>query len=277
MTLEQMKFAIEQIRKFSNQKKNPNFEAVDFLVHKTINYFIGYYFDEFDININKGEKNTSEAGMVADCNSFIFKLEGMLAADTNYPTVKNILGDIEKYKKCKSNKSIKEAIRTIYFSYSDRIKFDKVIEKIIYEDTKDVLMLNINNGGFDATMLHSMLTNLENYANEICSNKSKSRQTELKHQPQITINNSNTNTFNASVGIDIAIKNAYEALENACLSSAQDKLVKEKLDELEKLIKSNESKSSKWSKFKSFLKWVAEQGIQVAGIVVPLIANALSK
>lgn len=274
MTYEQMKFAIEQIRKFSNQKQNPKYEAVSFLVHKTLNYFNCYCFNESDIKIDDGGDNITESDMIADCNLFIFQLEGMLAADKNYPIIRDILNDIDKYKKRKSDESIKTAIKEIYFSYSGRIKFDKVVEKIIIDDTKDIL--HLNNGGFDETVLYGMLRNLEDYANEVCSNKSKSvyKEKELKQPTQITINNSNN--FNANVSIDVAIKNSYEKLEEACLSTEQEQLVRDKISEIEKTIKSKGNKSSIWKKLGSTLKWVAEQGIQVAGIIVPLIAKALS-
>lgn len=46
----------------------------------------------------------------------------------------------------------------------------------------------------------------------------------------------------------------------------------EKLNEVEKIAKNKEGTVKRWQKAKDFLRWVAEQGITVAGIVLPLLA-----
>ena len=46
----------------------------------------------------------------------------------------------------------------------------------------------------------------------------------------------------------------------------------EKIKEIEEIAKSKENKGKRWAKAKNILKWVAEQGITVAGIVLPLLA-----
>ena len=51
--------------------------------------------------------------------------------------------------------------------------------------------------------------------------------------------------------------------------------MKEKITELEEIVKSKISKKSKWQKLCEIMKWVVEQGVQVASIIVPLIGNAI--
>ena len=40
-------------------------------------------------------------------------------------------------------------------------------------------------------------------------------------------------------------------------------------------MESKESKGKRWAKIKDFFKWVAEQGIQVASIIVPLLTTTI--
>ena len=49
-----------------------------------------------------------------------------------------------------------------------------------------------------------------------------------------------------------------------------------KIQELKDIMESKESKGKRWAKIKDFFKWVAEQGIQVASIIVPLLANTVN-
>lgn len=272
MTFEQIKFAVEMIRKFENQKKETSLGAMENLLDRVKNYFRPEInFDQLFLRTYQFGDTATHENFIDDCNAMIFTIEGLLAKDKNYPTARDILKDIERYKKCKSDTAIKKAIKEIYFSYSDRIKFSKVIEKIISDDSLKDPLIDFGNDNFDKTLLDGMLRNLENYANELCIDKPKS--TGKEKQPSVVINNNNN--FNASVDINIAIENAREELENVCLSTDQEKEVKNKIEEIEKIIKSKESKKSKWAKIGSVLKWITEQGIQVAGIVLPLVTSAI--
>lgn len=275
MTFEQIKFAMEQIRKFENQKKAPCYEAMDSLLDKTRFYFTEIDFQSLCLyTYQKSQERLTKEDFISDCNAIIFTLEGMLSKDRNYPIIKNILNDIDKFKKCKSNKSVKEAIKTIYHTYSDRIKFNKVIEKLISEDATNNHIIDMGLDGFDKSLLNSMLKNLENYANEICFEKSQKVVTK-QNKPDTTININNNNVLSSSIDINLAVHNAIEQLENACLSDEQEKQVKEKISELEKIVKSKFTKKTKWQKLCEIMRWVVEQGVQVASIIVPLIGNAI--
>ena len=47
------------------------------------------------------------------------------------------------------------------------------------------------------------------------------------------------------------------------------------VDELEEISK-EKSKPKRWQKLRSVFKWIAEQGLQVAGWVVPLVYKIIS-
>ena len=274
MTFEQMKFAIEQIRKFTNQKKDTCYEAMDSLLDKTRFYFTEINFHNLFLQTyNKNKENITKEDFISDCNTIIFTLEGMLGKDKNYYTVKNILNDIEKFRKCKSDKSIKEAIKIIYHTYSDRIKFNKVVEKTVTELDNP---LNFCDNA-DKSMLDGMLAQIENYAVDLCNGKTTKSPSTKTEKVVVNLNNTNNNNVssNTNVNISVEIKNAIKQVEDACLPNKQEKEVLAKIQELKEIVESKESRKSKWTKIGGFFKWVAEQGIQVASIIVPLLANTL--
>ena len=84
-----------------------------------------------------------------------------------------------------------------------------------------------------------------------------------------------TASANATVDISIVFENAIKQVEDACLPDAQEKEVLAKIQELKDIMESKESKGKRWAKIKDFFRWVAEQGIQVASIIVPLLANTV--
>ena len=100
MTYEQIKFAINMIRKFENQKKSPCYEAMDSLLDRTRFFFTEIDFQNIYLNTyRKSSSSLNYEDMISDCNTIIATLEGMLAKDRNYPIVRNIMKEIEQYKK----------------------------------------------------------------------------------------------------------------------------------------------------------------------------------
>ncbi len=277
MTYEQIKFAINTIRKFENQRKVPCYEAMDSLLDRTRFYFTEIDFQNIYLNTyRKSSSSLTNEDMISDCNAIISTLEGMLAKDKNYPIVRNIIKEIEQLKKCKSRRAIREAIKTIYHTYSDRIKFSKVIEKIILEEVDyDPIVFEYKDNGFSKPLLDSMLKVIENYAVDICNEKPKNKT--IKEQKAPTINNiiQNNNTFAPVIDINIQIEDAISKVKEECLPESQEKEVLCKIQELKDLLETKVSKRARWDKVKEFFKWVAEQGIQVASIVVPLLTNVV--
>ena len=66
-----------------------------------------------------------------------------------------------------------------------------------------------------------------------------------------------------------------EAVKESCLGPVQEAQILEKLEEL-KAISQEKNRRTKWDKIKGFFKWLAEQSLQVAGWVIPLIYQILN-
>ena len=78
-----------------------------------------------------------------------------------------------------------------------------------------------------------------------------------------------------SVDISAIFENARQKVEDEGVSDVQAREVLEKLAELEEISKSKESKGKRWSRAKEIMKWLAEQGIAVAGIIIPVLSEVL--
>ena len=49
----------------------------------------------------------------------------------------------------------------------------------------------------------------------------------------------------------------------------------DKLSELEEIAKSKESKGKRWAKAKEVMKWLVEQGIAAASILLPVLSESI--
>ncbi|MBR2869994.1 MAG: hypothetical protein IKB98_01235, partial [Clostridia bacterium] len=116
---------------------------------------------------------------------------------------------------------------------------------------------------------------LERYAETLCEGKTdtstKTPLVQVTNSPIISA----SATSNVNIDISIEIENAIRQVEDACLPSEQEKEVLAKIQELKEIVESKESRKSKWTKIKDFFKWIAEQGIQVASIIVPLLSSTI--
>ena len=86
----------------------------------------------------------------------------------------------------------------------------------------------------------------------------------------ITINNSNTNSN--SIEMNISFEKAREVVEN--MTALPENEVEEalsKIQELENIVKSGDRKTKKWENAKSIIKWVADKGIDVGKVLLPLV------
>ena len=86
----------------------------------------------------------------------------------------------------------------------------------------------------------------------------------------ITINNNNTNSN--SVEMNMSFEMARETVEN--MTALPDSEVEEillKIQELENIVKSDERKTKKWENAKSIIKWIADKGIDVGKVLLPLV------
>ena len=275
MTFEQIKFTIEQIRQFDNQKKETNHKKMYALISGCIAYYTDVDFSKmFFYTYQFSEENNNQETYINDCNTMIVKLQGLLDMDKNYPIAQKVIKDIELYKKSKSTKAIKDAIKKVFFTYSDRVKFNKIVEKAITEMNEPLSLCDYA----DKVMLEGMIAQIENYAVDLCSGKKlKPLPTKTTEKLVLNLQNTNNNTLSQTVDIDVdvEIENAIKQVEDACLPDIQEKEVLAKIQELREIIESKETKGKRWAKTKDFFKWVAEQGIQVASIIVPLLSSTI--
>ena len=271
MTFEQIKFTIAQIQKFEDQKGNTNQRTMQSLITECISYFtdidlksMWFYSMQFP------EKNNTQDMYIFDCDQIIFRLKGVLDSDSNYPIARIIIEDIEACRNAETANEIEDAIRRIAISYSDRIHFHEEVSRALATMSYKNRVSCVGN----KTMLMGMMTQLENYAVDLCCGKIDSGS---NTNERVVVNFSNVATATNNVNIDITaeIENAIKRVEDACLPDAQEKEVLAKIQELKDIIESKESKGNRWAKIKYFFKWVAEQGIQVASIIVPLLVTTI--
>lgn len=277
MTYEQIVFANDLIRKFENQKKETSFEKMNALIDRSVNYFVGM-FDHLRFKTYRSENGTNlhQDDYREDCNKMIFTIQGELDKDPNKNLAISLSKDISAYKNTYKQKNFEKGVKELYYKYNKLVDFGKIIEKAIIESNSDTL--NLFNH-FDRYMLQGMVAQLEQYINDLCSGKIKPKQTKPNNSTKINIINNNKATASSdqstSINIKNEINNAIEQTKELCLPDLQEKEVLEKLEELNNIVSTKGTSAKKWLKLKGLFKWVAEQGIQVASIIVPLIAKGL--
>lgn len=149
----------------------------------------------------------------------------------------------------------KEIHRRLKSKYNAIISgFDGGLHDLFYDDTGEKCLENIK------TMIEKLeLFKAMEYVNVYSQDASG-----------ITINNNNTNSN--SVEMNMSFEMARETVEN--MTALPDSEVGEillKIQELEKIVKSDERKTKKWENAKPIIKWVADKGIDVGKVLLPLV------
>ena len=206
-------------------------------------------------------------------------LEAQLAQDKNAPAILDILSLIEEGKQAKSNGDgdLREKyISKVFYSYSDRINFDKMTVAIA---TAPQDAWNLNMYRVSEEMVDGIIAKLKSYANILSTCKQSNEannslvqnKQEINFQPHISIEANNE----INVNIEIVLENARQQIEDAGLSDIQTQELLDKLLDLEEIAKSKESKGKRWTKAKSVMKWLIEQGIAAASILMPVLSKAI--
>ena len=162
--------------------------------------------------------------------------------------------------------------------YSRSIKFEQTIinarESILAGD-------ELREEQFDA-LFRALLLDMEEYRKSLFEDQRDLKES-VNQQPQNIFNisaNGGTATANASanaqvnVDISVQIEQTIEKVKEACLSPEEETTILAKLDEL-KEIAQEKNKRTKWDKVKGVFKWLAEQSLQTASWIVPLIAQLM--
>lgn len=214
--------------------------------------------------------------MQADVDSIIAALNSKIAGIPKSTEIINVLEDIEAIEAVISNDLDNrfQCVSRIYHSYCSVIPFDEGIKNAArYADDSGLSAGEYSEA--TPSMLKGLHLLLERYAETLCENK----QNASSSTPFIQVTNNPTISATATVSVDISleIENALKQVEDACLSDVQEKEVLAKIEELKKIVELKESSKRKWVKLQNFFKWVAEQGIQVASIIVPILAKTMNQ
>lgn len=283
MTLQQIERIRATIRELEKLKTKPTPTDISRVDSSLENFFhelyksphlnISNYF-AYDMEITKEQ-------MLADIDDIVSVLNGMLALDPKAAQISDVLELIFEGEHIEhSYEAIQKYISKVFYSYGDYIKLDKSIIAVATRAIKtdvDIEWGFKEENSIDYTVVAGILRKLRIYAQEVLEGKKES--IKKASAPSVVINNnpsiSATASANAAVDISIVFENAVRQVEDACLPDAQEKEVLAKIQELKDIMESKESKGKRWSKIKDFFKWVAEQGIQVASIIVPILATTI--
>ena len=283
MTLQQIEKIRSSINELDKLKTSPTPIAISRIDSSLENFFHELYKSPY-LNISNhfmyGSDLTKE-DMIADIDDIMSVLNGMLAIDPKASQISDVLELIFEGEHIKhSYEAIQKYISKVFYSYGDYIKLEKSIIAVATRAIKtdvDIEWGFKEENSIDFTVVEGILCKLRVYAQEVLDGKKTS--SKKTATPAVIINNnpsiSATASANATVDISILFENAIKQVEDACLSDDQEKEVLAKIQELKDIMESKESKGKRWAKIKDFFKWVAEQGIQVASIIVPLLATTI--
>lgn len=240
-----------------------------------------FYGDDFTTKLKITSWNTPDTySQVYEKNDKIAIrnfLESLIAQDINAPAIIDILDFIEEGEQVKNNKKLREKyVSKVFYSYSDKISFDKMTEAIA---TAPQEVLNFNMYQVTEEMIDGIITKLKSYANILIkpkplakdSNSSVQNKQEINFQPHINIETKNE----TNITIEAVFDNARQQIEDAGLSDVQTQELFDKLSELEEIAKSKESKGKRWAKAKEVMKWLVEQGIAAASILIPVLSESI--
>lgn len=283
MTLQQIEKIKATISKLENLKTKPTPTDISRVDSSSENFFHELYKSPY-LNISNYfayDMEITKEQMLADIDDIVSVLNGMLALDPKAAQISDVLELIFEGEHIEhSYEAIQKYISKVFYSYGDYIKLDKsiiaVATRAIITDV-DIEWGFKEENSIDYTVVEGILRKLRIYAQEVLEGKKES--TKKASAPSVVINNnpsiSATASANAAVDISIVFENAVRQVEDACLPDAQEKEVLAKIQELKDIMESKESKGKRWAKIRDVFKWVAEQGIQVASIIVPLLATTI--
>lgn len=262
---------IEKTKDFILQTENANCIDDIKLLSKELRAFWGEKFNvKLCANSLYGKQEYNEQKLKSDKTSICGFLEGLLSENDINNVVLGILDLIDEgNESIGDDKQMTDFVSKVYFSYNDKIKFDETTEIVATAPSE---LFNIGTVQADKNMVSGTINKLKNYGISLISQPSA---TKAKSNPQLVINNTNTTTASVNVNISVSIEQAKQQVEDAGFGDDQYNAVMDKLAEIESISNSQESKGGKWKKAKEVLKWCAEQGIEIAKIVLPLLPHIL--
>lgn len=283
MTLKQIEKIRTSIDELEKLKTSPTPKAISRIDSSLENFFHELYKSPY-LNISNHfmyDAEITKEQMIADIDDIVSVLNGMLASDPKSAQIKDILDLIFEGKHIENSyEAIQKYISKVFYSYGDNIKFDKSIIAVANKSIKTDVDIDWGfkeENTIDCTVVDGIVRKLRVYAQDILD--SKKTPSKKASTPSVIINNnpsiSATASANVSVDISAVFENARQKVEDEGLSDVQAREVLEKLAELEEISKSKESKGKRWSSAKEIMKWLVEQGIAVAGIIISVLSEVL--
>lgn len=278
MTLQYIKQLNIYLKRAKSLKSNPNVESI-YNFDREIQSFCGNKYIPIKLSSVKSKEwgvSCSIVGMQTDLDSIIAALNSKISEIPKSIEILNILNDIDTIETiipCDLDSRFK-CVSKIYHAYCSVIGFDEGIKNAArYADGTYLMPAEYSEA--TPSMLNGLQMVLERYAETLCEEKTDaSTQTPLFQVTNSPIISASA-TSNVNIDISVEIENAIKQVEDACLPDEQEKEVLTKIQELKEIVESKESRKSKWTKIKDFFKWIAEQGIQVASIIVPLLSSTI--
>lgn len=281
MTLKQIEKIRNCIERLNNLKERPTPEAINKIDSELRNFFHKDYLSphlNIDSYFDYGTKIAVE-GMRSDIDSIISVLEGMLSALPYYGEIEYCLDLIDEGKKFIDlkigNDDFQRKVVNTVFSCDFQLGYVMDYYKEHPEKIHNENCTNLADMQQTVAILERHVESIikHNRETEIAYNNGNKQDTNININQNISSNSSSES--NVTVDISFSFQSARKKVEDEGLADEQYKAVMDKLAQLENIAKSKESKGKRWAKAKEIMKWLVEQGIQVAGILLPVLAQTI--
>ncbi len=283
MTYKQIEKLYESKQTLENAKSNPTVEIISKIDSALENFFHKLYQSPYLYITNHiiYDMEITKEQMMDDIDNIIAVIDGMIASNPKITIIIEIINLIDEGKKLSNiYEDNQKYISKVYYKFYNKIKFEKSIEYVARKSIKSDIEMDFTfkeENNIDREVIDGIIYLLSEYAENLLNKKESTVNKEKS--PQVVINNNNTANASANnnVNIDIStiIEQAKQQIDDEGFSDKQREELLEKLNELELIAKSNESKGKRWNKAKEILKWLIEQGIAAAGIIVPVLASSI--
>lgn len=221
----------------------------------------------------------SGTSLLNDIDCMISTLEGMLAQETKYEEVSNILDLIEEGEATPNDyDSRQKFIAKIYYRFNDVIKFDKSISSIANDAISHKSALDFelyDENSIADEVIDGLIHRLKIYADSILQAETKPKTTS-KSSPAVIIHNTNSQSQSQNQTIEITFNQVLSDVQNKGLSDEDFAKLTKLLMEFENE-RQSKKKTSLWDKAKNVLKYLCDKSVEIGIAVLPYIIGALNK
>ena len=224
--------------------------------------------DSADLKVNQMIPNYTNDVLNEDKLYLRNFLEAILNSTYRYERVSSLYDLYMEGMKCKDNNECFDFLRKAHSWHIDGVKIDKNIIDMLNGPQDFLVVFPIDY----IPIKDGVCAQLKNVCSSLMEKKIE-KEVNKNCPVSIEINNSNNNNNKVSAEISIDFNEVKRQIEDLSLSDNQTHEILMKIDELESLSRNEKSKKKIWERVKDVVKWVTEQGIQVAGVLLPLLGN----